>query len=888
MDKNSSKRIYGKTILALLLVFTTFIFAFELYPAKALSESNIDITVEGGYRNTAKLGTYVPFFITVENKGESISGEIQVLISAGNSQKIIYAKQEDFPSGTRKNVTISVPVYTASRNAEIRLVSNNRVIKSEKYEFRNIIAPSKSLVGILTEQSSSPMQLSGIRLPYGFYNNRKNITITDVNLLLLSRRVANVTKETVSELATEAVNLNERNFPEEGKLIGAFDIMIISNYDTSLLNDKQLSLLGDWVEGGRILFIGLGANARKTYGGLPDRLKPFKVEGTRDIDKAGKLEELTGKSLPGIALNVVTGDPGEGRVILEEEGIPLAIAYKKGSGVIVVLTFDPSIKPIFEWEGENILWQSLINAVYDEMQAEGLTWTEPYSDYFSSEDISNVLSSLQYPASNVPDTQKPPFTFLFVTIIIYTLFAGPVLYLILKMKDKRDLSWIAIPASALLFTMIIYIVGFKTRYTTAVLNNISLINLDEEAGTARIYTVSGAFNNSRGSMTIDYAPSDVVEIAANSDYFRVMTAYGSQPDEGDNYTLLGKLTYGNENSYEIYNVNMWEPKYIYMGKNVPYEGRMISEARVNERGFSAVIKNNTGMDLKNSFIVVGSHFYNIGDINNGEEKEISFSFDDPTVQKSIEAYLNTWYNYTSSGPAQMPASEIRDIRRKRQIIGYFFDYMGNTVEYSNSGKISFFAFNGDSIGYRLEINGKLPREFNTNFVYLTTDIEFKKGEHVYLPAGIITAVPDYMQSAYYNWWYKLVDIYESGNVDLKFIIPDNISPEEIKITWEPLSGEIENVQPRMNSSDEGEDNENMIFRMYIFNNATQQWEEFDKEFIITAHESSPGINSFINNEGEIKVRVSVNIEAMEESDREMFIKWRGLNLPELQLRGVVR
>lgn len=861
--------------------------------------SGIDITVEGGYRNMTKIGCFTPFFISVENKGESISGELQVLIDVGESQKAIYAKHADLPSGTKKLITINVPVYTANKKAEVKLVKDNKAIKTARYDFRSIIPPSKPLIGVLTENTDTLIGLSGIKLPENFlYTLQSDIDIR--------RKLAAATVDAAEsyDLTTEVASFTEQNFPEDKELMESFDIIAISNYDTSELTDKQLTILNDWIESGKILFIGLGTNAKKTYAGLGDELKLFKIEGTKDIVNVDNIEELVKKPFPDIPLNVVTGQPENGHIILEEDGVPLAVAYNKGKGALVILTFDPAEKPILEWEGEKALWQKLISGAYEKTQ----TGSSVESGIPSSGGYRGFMN-LEYLASNVPDTQKPPFTFLFVTIIIYILLAGPILYIILKRKDKRDLSWVIIPVSALLFTLIIYIAGFKTRYTTAVLNNISVMNLNEEVGTAEVYTTAGAFNNRRGDMTVDYNPSEIIEFGSNRNYYNNYygrTNYGTQSDGSENYRILSKLTYGAENSYKIYNVGMWDPKYIHMSKTISFEGKLINEVSIDDEGFNAIIRNNTGLNLKDSFIIIGSNFLDIGDIRDGEERKIKFSFNDPLVKKNIVDFLNDRYGDLYYGSGQKPVPEWRELRRKRQIFDNIYSYLsdGMGIIGGRSSQIFFFALNEDDLGYELKINGKLPQKYNMNLVYCPTEMEFAKGENIHLPSGIITAIPENLQNVYFDSRSKLIEVYQNGNIDFKFSIPESIDIEEIKITWDTLtslqskyqpslirdsgvtravvvetaldnaSGDVsddiyedisDEVSDEVSGEDENLDNytssdndiENKMFRFYIFNNSKSRWEEFEKEFIIINNvksndKNSSSMNSSDKNSNDVK------------------------------------
>jgi len=891
------------------------------------NNNNIEIRVEGGYSNTAKLGFYAPFFITVENKGQSISCEVQVIISTDSMEKAAYAKQSDFPQNSKKLITIIAPIATANRKVEVRLVKGSKTIYSTKYDFANIIPPSNPLIGILSEKQGALSNLSGLSMPENFIS----LTERDIDI---KRKLMATAVETAVEMNADArtIQFTEQNFPDEEKALQAFDIIIISNYDTSQLNEKQLKLLDKWVNDGKMLFIGLGPNSMKTYSGLGEEFKPFRIDGSSQIQKAAGLEKLIGKPLPNGGLNIVTGNTdntgnvmykNNGHVILEEEGLPLAIAYNKGKGALVILTFDPTLKPVLDWEGEKDLWRKVIADAYAKTEM-NTGYMSAYGsggyNAYSTRGINNL--NFSYLASNVPETQRPPFTFLFVTIIIYVLIAGPVLYILLKRKDKRDLSWFTIPAIAVLFTLIIYIAGFKTRYTTAVLNNVSLINLENIQGTASIYTTSAAFNNSRGSMAFSYNPLDSIEIGINSDYYG-RPFYGAQPENDDNFKITSKLTYGAENSYQLYNAGMWEPKLIYINKTLPYSGKLISNAAVNKDGFRAIIENNTEFDFKESFINIGDYFFDIGDLRKGEKREIGFSFNDPSIKRNITDFLNDRYGDIYQPSSQRPpVDQWREMRRKREMMDNAYHNLVDTQHggekygaFSKETKsIFFFALNYDDMGYKLAINGKQPIVYNTNLIYSGSSMELKKGENIYLPAGIIVPVPDNMQNVYFDNRNKTMEVSENGNIDFSFYLPENIDIKEMEITWQTSI--------------------NKIFSFFIFNNKTSEWEEFDGMFRVTGS-SGTGVNSSIgsrdgsstavnsssrdgsstavnsssrvenstsdsnsgdtdiynidaytNNERQIKVRAIANFD--KNVDKNFYRKVENIGVPEIELRGVVK
>ena len=202
-------------------------------------------------------------------------------------------------------------------------------------------------------------------------------------------------------------------------------------------------------------------------------------------------------------------------------------------------------------------------------------------------------------------------------------------------------------------------------------------------------------------------------------------------------------------------------------------------------------------------------------------------------------------------------------------------------------------------------------------------MEFVKGENINLPSGIITAIPGNLQNVYFDSRSKLIEVYQNGNIDFKFSIPESIDIEEIKITWEPLTSLQSKYQPGLTPSsrvtravvvettsdnasndvsddiyedisdevsdevsgkvsdevpdevsgeDENSDNytsshndiENKMFRFYIFNNSKSRWEEFEKEFIIINAVNSNNINS---NDIESNIDSSnINLDNVNSSD----------------------
>ena len=94
------------------------------------------------------------------------------------------------------------------------------------------------------------------------------------------------------------IPLNRDIFPDKDEVISGFDLFIISKYDTSLLNDNQITALEKWVVNRRNIDHGYWSSWQKVYHGLPDNLKPYVINRTEDVQCTEILKMFTGRETP--------------------------------------------------------------------------------------------------------------------------------------------------------------------------------------------------------------------------------------------------------------------------------------------------------------------------------------------------------------------------------------------------------------------------------------------------------------------------------------------------------------------------------------------------------------------------------------------------------------
>lgn len=104
--------------------------------------------------------------------------------------------------------------------------------------------------------------------------------------------------------------------------------------------------------------------------------------------------------------------------------------------------------------------------------------------------------SISYALSNVFMNNIPDFTVYVVLIIIYIVFMGPVLYVILKKLNKRRFFWLCEIVGSILFTIIIIGLGSSTRLNAPFINYFNIISYNPDTINDSVYfNIQAPFNN---------------------------------------------------------------------------------------------------------------------------------------------------------------------------------------------------------------------------------------------------------------------------------------------------------------------------------------------------------------------------------------------------------
>jgi len=204
--------------------------------------------------------------------------------------------------------------------------------------------------------------------------------------------------------------------PEKALYLQGADIMVVDREAASQLNDSQLKALKDWVILGGTLILS-GEAGTVTAG-------PFKDIGP---------------------------DPGEG------------VSRKTLGKGTVILSRTP-IENIHDPDGKN--WESMLSPV----------GAGPVN--IKEIDMKNMDSGmLSEMGSYFPMIKIPDISVLILLWIVYTLVIGPGTYLVLKRYNRRDLSWLIIPALSLAAGLALFLISPVNRLNSYMAHTMSTVEI---------------------------------------------------------------------------------------------------------------------------------------------------------------------------------------------------------------------------------------------------------------------------------------------------------------------------------------------------------------------------------------------------------------------------
>lgn len=546
------------------------------------AEEPVVLGVSYGYENAAKGGRYLPLNLTITNQQIiPLSGTIQ--IKSMESDRSVY--RYDYPLTaeplTQTSMQYFIPLGNRADQLFLTLTDDEgNTIVNKRVKLNVSLDVPELFIGILADQPATLQYLNGVGIHY-------------------------------SSLQTRIFPLRGEDFPEEEIGLDLLDVIIVNGYKLRSLSEKQTLAIVDWVHNGGVFILGTGDRVDDTLGRFAPELLDDSY-GTPDIRAVNMGNEFAMESPDSATLEISCVDIPlhGGNVIFSSRESADLTAAAKGQGLIAVAAYD--LADIAEFcEAQSAYVDKFFTKLLGEDRIDRLAkvvYSGNSSRYWSVQSLINT-----------GDVDKLPNLALYtMVVVIYLLLLGPVLYLFLKKQEMRIYYRRGVVLLSAGFTVIIYLLGSRTRFQSTFYTYASIQDVTED------YVTDTTYVNIRNPYNRPYS------IALDPSYsvLPITRSYSSdaasQEFTGEENFLVG-VSY-QEDRIEItgQNVVAFEPRYFRLERNSDNVDKIGITGKVDyfEGILTGSITNNFPFPLENASLILYGNLVMLDRLEPGETKSL--------------------------------------------------------------------------------------------------------------------------------------------------------------------------------------------------------------------------------------------------------------------------
>ncbi|OLB40049.1 MAG: hypothetical protein AUG45_07190 [Ktedonobacter sp. 13_1_20CM_3_54_15] len=601
------------------LIFTLGIAVMLSFPgvsahiAKAVADGPT-MQVNAGFNARYRDGNWVPFQVTLSNSGADFSGSLSVNAPApygGFSNAAIaslYSEPINLANGAQKQITTYIPINLGGvgpQHIKVRLLdSDGNVVRSQISTITSL-GSNDAFVGILSDQNTGFNPLYSIALP-----NQGGSMIVEM--------------------------LNASTMPTTAAVLNNFDLIVLDNFTTSTLSNKQLIALQTWVnQGGALIEVG-GPEWKRTLSALPTSMVPLTNMGTGTLPAGTQILPVAGPPSAGTGQHVVpattnaaipistaildprTDKTAQRTVVLAAGGIPLIVQEHQGNGIICYLAFDPTLDPVVNWGGASTLWKGLIQ------RALGNKLLNTTNGFSASSAL--LTAGLGGVLENLLTNAFPSPWLLIVLVLGYLVILGPVRFLIIRWRKKRDWNWRIVLSSIVIFSLLTYGIAIQQKGAAILSNRVSIVQLNNGGSSAHITTYMGVFLLNQGDYHVYIPGNGLVQPAIDQNN------QGPPTDSGTQATISSGQ---NGTEVSLQGVSFSTTRSLLVDKDSQVRGGIVSQLVLRDGTLSGRVTNTLNYGLSDVYVLMTNSFARIGHLAAGQSTEINLRINNASANPGM-------------------------------------------------------------------------------------------------------------------------------------------------------------------------------------------------------------------------------------------------------------
>lgn len=572
-------------------VLAAFLALLPVYPVRAEAvipntvsvDSAITMEITYGYDNAAKGGRYIPVEVVLGNtQSESFTGQLQVLTMESDYDIYRYDYPISIEAGESHRKLLDIPLGNRVDQLFVSVTDDSGTEIAHRRVKLNISMEIPELfIGVISDTPERLEYLNGVGVDY-------------------------------SMLRTKTFSLNEKNFPTDKTSLDLIDVILISNYRIRNLSSEQSQALIEWVRNGGTMILGTGARADDTLGRFAPELLNESYDQPQIYTVDMGLEDTAGGFEDNLLeLYCTDFSLSGGNTIFTDGSLTLVSSVAYAKGVIAVAAYDfVDIEDFCEKNPSYI--DALLTNVLGEYEISVLA-EESYSgnsnQYWTANDMLNTGSVERLPHISLYSME----------IIIYIFLAGPVFYIFLKQRELRKYYRTAIVLLSAVFTVIIYLMGSKTRFTDTFYNYARFIDTSEDTVSETVYLNMQTPYNQPFSTSLDSSYS--IQPITRSYYDEVITGFKFT---GQEEAMIAVKYEDDATGILVENALAFEPKYFQLERveeNTEHKG-FTGEILIDGGKVMGSITNSFGESVEDATVLFYDTMIFLGDMEAGETRQL--------------------------------------------------------------------------------------------------------------------------------------------------------------------------------------------------------------------------------------------------------------------------
>lgn len=548
----------------------------ENYRHLTYQVGDIEVSIHVGRSGCSiRYGRFAPAHLVLKNSGKDFEGIFRIYLEAQDANatdRTIVDKKVQIAAGETKEYTLlfspcvsngSGAFQTALCDTKGKLLEGNDLDKQ--------IATANSSTG-------------------GGYASYAGISEDNAG-------ISYITNDNDNNLQGEMIQ--DWMLTDDARSLDLFDILVINQFDTTQLSEKQIAAINEWVRMGGTLILGTGAQPEKTLKAFSGDLLQGSIGNVRKISTSY-----------GVDLDVSDLQIDDMKPILSQDDTMLVGQMDYGKGSVMVATFDlagvkgklaDQLKSLFYLNMSMDRKTQLVNEASN--QDSDLVY---YDDMYGELSLKNGLWATEV-------NGLPNVVLYAVMLVFYAVFIGPILYSILRKRGKREWLWRLIPVSAVVCSVLVYLIGTGTRVKHPYINYLSQIDLSNKTvSTMQTNMLLTSPNND--PFDLEIPEKYVVPNQLREGYYYSSNTQSSHMD------YKSRIEYQDQKTIlHMENLSAFDSLPFQQQQEVETQGRIeFTDMSLSRDALSGIVTNQSDYDLEQCTIVCNGDLLSLGDLKRGE------------------------------------------------------------------------------------------------------------------------------------------------------------------------------------------------------------------------------------------------------------------------------